>query len=72
MTPTVNEPRDRQAYALARAYLLGLSSQGVTEKLLDHYLSPRPSGKGPKTMSPAMVMTRTKPFALAGESIAGA
>ena len=48
--PITREQRDRRAYELARAYLLGLSKLGVTEGLLDHYLTPRPSRLAPKTM----------------------
>lgn len=32
--------RDRAAYEMARRYLLGFSSLGVTEKLLDYYINP--------------------------------
>jgi hypothetical protein len=38
----MGEDRDRKAYALARTYLLGHGSQGITEELLRHYLSPPP------------------------------
>ena len=36
------EADDRAAYAQARAYLLRFGSQGVTEKVLEHYLEPPP------------------------------
>jgi len=43
------EDRDRKAYELARAYLLDQRLQGVTDELLQHYLSP-PSCLVPRTM----------------------
>lgn len=48
--PLTRENRDRKAYELARAYLLEQRSQGVTEELLQHYLSP-PSCDAPRTMA---------------------
>lgn len=43
--------RDREAYALARAYLLDHGSQGITDELLQHYVSPPPRGLTPSTMA---------------------
>lgn len=44
------EDRDRKAYALARAYLLDQGAQGITDELLQHYLSPPPC-LTPRTMA---------------------
>src|SRR5450759_3951532 len=41
--------RDREAYALARAYLLDHGSPGVTDEVLQSYLSPTPR-LAPRTM----------------------
>lgn len=43
------EDRDREAYALARKYLLRFGSQGITDELLHDYLSPPPRDT-PSTM----------------------
>ena len=43
--------RDRKAYALARGYLLvGFTSLGVTDEVLQHYINPRPLGREGRTM----------------------
>lgn len=43
--------RDRAAYALAREYLLGFSSVGVTEGVLDHYINPQAAALRPRALA---------------------
>jgi len=43
--------RDRAAYAMAREYLLGFSSVGVTEEVLDHYINPQVAALRPHTLA---------------------
>lgn len=46
----VEDERDREAYRLARAYLLKLESLGVTDTVLTQYLTPQ-LGNSPPTMA---------------------
>ena len=43
--------RDRNAYALARDYLLGFASFGVTDEVLQHYIKPEALGREGCTMA---------------------